>query len=270
MTHESVIPLVDLKAAHAEIADEITVGFDRILSDAQFIKGAEVAAFESEYAAFCEAAHCIGVANGTDAIELALRAVELPVGAEVVLPTNTFVATAEAVLRAGCKPVFADVDPDSLLLDPMCAAKAIGAETGAILPVHLYGQLAPMSALMDIAKQRDIVVIEDAAQAHGATQSGLFPGSWGAAAATSFYPGKNLGAYGDAAQSQPTHSTSHATSDCSAIMAASAGTSTPNLGSTRVWMRSRQWCCGQSYDGSRLGIFGVRRRQRATTTCSRE
>ncbi len=198
MTVATVIPLVDLKAAHAEVADEIGAGFDRVLADGAFIKGAEVTAFEREFAAFCGVSHCVGVANGTDAIELALRAIGLPEGADVVLPANTFVATAEAIVRAGGRPVFADVDPGHLLLDPACAARALGADTAALVPVHLYGQLAPMKALAGAAATRGIAIVEDAAQAHGAAAWGSPAGSFGVAAATSFYPGKNLGAYGDA------------------------------------------------------------------------
>ena len=192
------IPLVDLGAAHAEVASEIETGFSRVLAKAAFIKGEEVTAFEREFAAYSGAAHCVGVANGTDALEIALRAAELPAGAEVVLPANTFVATAEAVIRAGGRPVFADVDPEYLLLDPACAAKAIGRNTAALVPVHLFGQLAPMTALSDIAERHGLAVVEDAAQAHGASQWGRPVGASSMAAATSFYPGKNLGAYGDA------------------------------------------------------------------------
>jgi dTDP-4-amino-4,6-dideoxygalactose transaminase len=194
----SVVRFVDLKAAHSEVADEISVGFDRVLTSAGFVKGPEVAAFEAEFAAFSQAAHCVGVGNGTDAIELALRAAALPEGANVILPANTFVATAEAVVRAGLQPVLADVDPDGLLLDPALAAKAIDSATAAVLPVHLFGQLAPMAALSDTCAQRGIAIFEDAAQAHGASQQGKSIGAFGMAAAVSFYPGKNLGAYGDA------------------------------------------------------------------------
>lgn len=198
MLTETTIPLVDLHAAHAEVADEISAGFERVLRSGAFIKGPDVAAFEREFAAASGAAHCVGVASGTDAIELALRAAGISDGAEVVMPANTFVATAEAVVRAGARPVFADVDPDHLLLDPISAAKVTGAETAAIVPVHLYGQLAPMKALSDIAAERGIAMIEDAAQSHGATQGGSPAGMRALAAAVSFYPGKNLGAYGDA------------------------------------------------------------------------
>ena len=191
------IPLVDLQAAHLEVAEEISGGFRRILASGAFIKGPEVAAFEREYAAFCGIAHCVGVANGTDAIELALRAIGVQAGAEVILPANTFVATAEAIVRAGARPAFADIDPDHLLLDPVSAAKAVSTDTAAMVPVHLYGQLAPMDALAT-AVGSGAAIVEDAAQAQGATQGGKPPGSFGLAAGTSFYPGKNLGAYGDA------------------------------------------------------------------------
>ena len=194
----TTIPFADLQAAHREVAEEISDGFQRVLASGAFIKGPDVAAFEREYAEFSGAAHCIGLANGTDAVELALRAADIPPGAEVVLPANTFVATAEAIVRAGAQPVFADVDPDYLLLDPVSAEKAIGPNTAAIIPVHLYGQLAPMQPLTDTVRQRGVTVIEDAAQSHGATQDGRPVGSFGQAAAVSFYPGKNLGAYGDA------------------------------------------------------------------------
>jgi dTDP-4-amino-4,6-dideoxygalactose transaminase len=141
--------------------------------------------------------HCVGVANGTDAVELALRAADVPAGSQVLLPANTFVATAEAVVRAGARPVLADVDPNYLLLEPGSIASA-DPELAAVVPVHLYGQMAPMAAIAAAAAQRSIPVIEDAAQAHGSTQDGRQAGSLGLMAAVSFYPGKNLGAYGDA------------------------------------------------------------------------
>ena len=192
------VPLVDLRAAHLEIEQEIVGGFAQVLASAAFIKGPEVRDFEQEFAHFSGTRHAIGVANGTDAVELALRAAELAPGAEVVVPANTFVATAAAVVRAGLRPVFADVDPEYLLLDPASAAKAITAATGAVMPVHLYGQMAPMQALAETATAHDVVILEDAAQSHGASQGGRTPASRGLAAGVSFYPGKNLGAYGDA------------------------------------------------------------------------
>ena len=154
------IPLVDLQAAHAEVASEITAGFERVLATGAYIKGPEVAAFESEFAAFCGAAHCVGVANGTDAVELALRAAGAGADTDVVLPANTFVASAEAVVRAGARPVFADVDPEYLLLDPASAAAAITPATAALMPVHLYGQLAQMKPLSDVAAEHGLAVIE--------------------------------------------------------------------------------------------------------------
>ena len=194
----TVIPLVDLRAAHAQVAAEIEAGFEDVISSTAFVKGEVAAAFEREYAAFTGVAHCVGVANGTDALELALRAAEVPAGAEVIMPANTFVATAEAVVRAGARPAFADVDPDYLLLDPGGLEAALNQQTGAVVPVHLFGQMAPMAAIADVTAQRGTVIIEDAAQAHGATQSGRPAGSFGLLAGVSFYPGKNLGAYGDA------------------------------------------------------------------------
>jgi dTDP-4-amino-4,6-dideoxygalactose transaminase len=192
------VPLVDLKAAHLEVAEEIDRGFKRVLATAAFIKGPDVVDFEQEFAFFCGVHHCIGLANGTDAVEFAIRSAGVPPESEVVLPANTFAATAEAVLRAGARPVFADVDPDNMLLHPASVVDVIGPDTAAIVPVHLFGQLAPMKALSEIAQEHEISVVEDAAQSHGATQCGSQAGTIGLAAAVSFYPGKNLGAYGDA------------------------------------------------------------------------
>jgi dTDP-4-amino-4,6-dideoxygalactose transaminase len=193
----ATVPFVDLRASHAEMAAEIQGGLDRVLMDAAFIKGKEVESFEREYASFTGVSHCIGVANGTDALELALRAVAVPAGSEVLLPANTFVATAEAVVRAGARPVLADVDPDYLLLEAGSVTPA-GPNLAAVVPVHLYGQMAPMAGILAAAARRSVPVIEDAAQAHGATQDGAPAGSFGVMAGVSFYPGKNLGAYGDA------------------------------------------------------------------------
>ncbi|NUU20878.1 MAG: DegT/DnrJ/EryC1/StrS family aminotransferase [Streptomycetaceae bacterium] len=191
------IPLVDLAAMHAEVAAEVEEGFARVLASGAFIKGPDVAAFEGEFADFSGAAHCVGVANGTDAIELILRADGLPAGGRVVMPANTFVATAEAVVRAGGTPVFADVDDEFLLLDPASAEEAVTADTWALLPVHLNGQLAPMEPLAALAGACGLRLFEDAAQCQGARRNDRGVGTWSRAAATSFYPGKNLGAYGD-------------------------------------------------------------------------
>lgn len=195
----SGIPLVDLAAAHAEVADEVAVGFARVLATTGFVGGEDVAAFEAEYAAFGAVRHCVGVANGTDAVELALRAVGVGPGDEVVVPANTFVATAEAVARVGARPVFVDCDPLTYLIDVGAALAAVGPATKAIVPVHLYGQMAPVEQLAAGLAGSGVRLVEDAAQCQGATRGGRTPGSGpGAIAATSFYPGKNLGAYGDA------------------------------------------------------------------------
>ncbi|GGW29221.1 DegT/DnrJ/EryC1/StrS family aminotransferase [Streptomyces griseoloalbus] len=190
------IPLVDLGAAHEEVADEVRAGFERILAHTAFVGGEEVRLFEREYADFGDVAHCVGVANGTDAVELALRAVGVGPGDEVVVPANTFIATAGAVARIGARPVLADCLPDSHLLDPEAALAAVGPATRAVVPVHLYGQMADATALADRLPAH-VHVVEDAAQCQGATRDGRTPGG-GGVAATSFYPGKNLGAYGDA------------------------------------------------------------------------
>jgi len=191
------VPFLDLKAMHAEVAEEVAEGFARVLRDTCFVGGPDVGAFETAFAAFSGRAHCVGMANGTDAVELALRAVGIGPGDEVIIPANTFIATAEAVVRAGAQPVLAEVDPDTLLLDPDAVEAAVGPRTAAVVPVHLYGQIAPMARIQELAQRHGLAVVEDAAQAQGALQDGRGIGSGSAVAATSFYPGKNLGAYGD-------------------------------------------------------------------------
>lgn len=192
-----VIPLVDLGAQHAEVAEEIATGFSRVFEQTSFILGAEVRAFEEAFARFCTVDHCIGVGNGTDAIELVIRALGLGPGDEVLVPANTFIATALGVIRAGARPVLVDSD-EFHLMDPMIVEEQITVRSRAILPVHLFGQMADMRALGEIASRRGLFLLEDAAQAQGARQHDRSAGSVGAAAAFSFYPGKNLGAYGDA------------------------------------------------------------------------
>jgi len=191
------IPLVDLSVQHREIADEVRAGFDALYDSGAFVLGEEVTAFEREFAAFCGTGHAVGVANGTDALELALRAAGVGAGQEVILPANTFIATAEAVVRAGARPVLVDSDPRYDLIDPTRVKDAVGPRTRAIIPVHLYGQVAPVQELTQLADAAGLVMIEDAAQSQGARRDGRAAGSFGLAAATSFYPGKNLGAYGD-------------------------------------------------------------------------
>jgi dTDP-4-amino-4,6-dideoxygalactose transaminase len=194
----TTIPLVDLSAQHTQIAEEVHDGFEEVLATGDFIGGKAVTAFEQEYAEFVGARHCVGVANGTDALEMALRAVGVSHGDEVVLPASTFIATAEAVVRSGARPVFVDVDPDTLLLDVARVEQALSPHTRAVVPVDLYGQVAPFDALASVLGERAIAVVEDGAQSQGATRLGRSAGTFGSVAATSFYPGKNLGAYGDA------------------------------------------------------------------------
>ncbi len=192
------VPFVDLRAAQAEIADEVMPDLRRVMREASFIGGEDVAAFEAEYAAFTGVRHCVGVANGTDALELAIRATGLAAGDEVILPANTFIATAEAVVRAGGHPVLVDVDPDTLLIDPERVAAAVTTRTRVVVPVHLYGRLAPVADVRRVVEGRPIAIVEDAAQSQGASRDGVASGAAGTIAATSFYPGKNLGAAGDA------------------------------------------------------------------------
>ncbi|MGP3535756.1 DegT/DnrJ/EryC1/StrS family aminotransferase [Microbacterium sp. RD1] len=192
------IPLVDVAAQHAELAPELEPLILDVIRSGHLVGGPHVAAFERAYADFVGTAHGLGVANGTDAIEIALRAVGVEAGDEVLVPGNTFIATAEAASRIGARPVPVDVDPVHLLIDPDAVAAAVTPRTSAIVPVHLYGQVAPMEQLTTIAAAHGLPIVEDAAQAQGARRNGRSAGAWGLAAATSLYPGKNLGAYGDA------------------------------------------------------------------------
>ena len=198
MTEKLSVPMVDLKAQYTRIHAEVDAAVARVLESTQFIKGEECTLLEREFAAYCGAAHACGVANGTDALILALRAYGVGPGDEVVTVANTFIATGEAILLNGAKPVFVDVDPDTFTLDPSALEKAITPKTKVILPVHLYGHPADMEPILAVAKRHGLPVLEDAAQAHGAEIDGRRAGNLGHAACFSFYPGKNLGAYGDA------------------------------------------------------------------------
>lgn len=192
------VPLVDLRAQQDEIDDEVRAGLAEVFAKTAFIGGPAVSEFEKAYADAMGIAHCVGVANGTDALELAMRAVGVARDDEVILPANTFIATAEAVSRIGARPVLVDVDPEYLLIDPAKVEAAVTARTKAIVPVHLFGQTAPVEKLLPIAESVGAVIVEDAAQSQGATRFGRPAGGLGAVAGTSFYPGKNLGAAGDA------------------------------------------------------------------------
>jgi dTDP-4-amino-4,6-dideoxygalactose transaminase len=191
------VTFVDLASQHAEVEHEVTAGLHRIMDACAFVGGPDVDAFESAWAAYCGRTHAVGVANGTDALELALRATGVGTGDEVVVPTNSFIASAEAVARTGAGVKLVDCDPTHLLIDPDLIAEACTSRTRAVLPVHLYGQMAPIERVAAAAEAAGLVVVEDAAQAHGARRHGRRAGSWGLAAGFSFYPGKNLGAYGD-------------------------------------------------------------------------
>ncbi len=192
------IPLVDLKAQFREIKPEVERALAATLESQYFILGPQVEAFEKEFAAYLGARHCVAVNSGTAALWLALWARGIGPGDEVVTTPSTFFATAEAVLLCGATPLFADIDPRTLLLDPRRAEAAITPRTKALLPVHLYGQAADLDAFREIARRRGIFLLEDAAQAAGTLYKGRKAGSLGDAGAFSFYPGKNLGAYGDA------------------------------------------------------------------------
>ncbi len=193
------IPLVDLSAQHAAVADEVAEGWREVLARTSFIGGPQVAAFEREYAEFIGVPHCVAMGNGTDAIEIALRALGVGRGDECILPANTFIATAEAVSRVGATPVLVDcADDETYLMDIKAVETAVTPRTAAFIPVHLYGQAAPVEQLLPLARRIGARVVEDAAQSQGARRNGVSAGALGDAAATSFYPGKNLGAYGDA------------------------------------------------------------------------
>jgi dTDP-3-amino-3,4,6-trideoxy-alpha-D-glucose transaminase len=191
------VPFVGLSRQHGALAEELRAAFERVMSTNAFTLGDEVEAFEREFAAFCEASECVGVASGTAALTLALMAAGIGPGDEVVVPGHTFIASALAVVHAGATPVFCDVEPDTGLVDPASAASVIGARTAAIVAVHLYGQACDMGSLKALARRHDLFLLEDAAQAHGAVHAGKRVGSLGDAAAFSFYPSKNLGALGD-------------------------------------------------------------------------
>jgi dTDP-4-amino-4,6-dideoxygalactose transaminase len=192
------LPLLDLHAQHDAIREELEAAIARVLAHGRFVQGPEVAEFEDSFAAYCEVEHCIGVANGTAAIELVLRAAGVGPGDEVVTTPLTFIATVEPVLLVGARPVFADVDRETGLLAPEAVEAAITPRTAAIMPVHLYGQPVDLDAFRALADRHELFLLEDAAQAHGASWRGRRAGSVGDAATFSFFPGKNLGALGDA------------------------------------------------------------------------
>lgn len=192
-----MIPFLDFASMHAELRQGLDAAYARVLESNWLILGKEVEAFEREFADYCNARHCIGVANGLDALFITLKAMNIGPGDEVIVPSNTYIATWLAVSYAGATPVPVEPDPRTYNIDPARIEAAITPATRAIMPVHLYGQPADMDPIMDIAERHGLKVIEDAAQAHGARYKGRRTGSLGDAAGFSFYPGKNLGALGD-------------------------------------------------------------------------
>ena len=192
-----MIPFLDLTAPYRELQGEIDAAVARCLASGWYVGGSEVAGFEASFAEYCDAAHCIGVANGLDALQLALRAMDVGPGDEVIVPSNTYIATWLAVSQCGATPVPVEPDPRTLNIDPQRIEAAVTPRTKVILPVHLYGQPADLDAILNIARRHGLLVLEDGAQAHGARYKGQRLGAHGDVVAWSFYPGKNLGAMGD-------------------------------------------------------------------------
>jgi len=191
------VPFVDLRAQFAGLRDEIVPRVTRVMEDASFILGPDVASFEQNYARYIGARHCVGVESGTAALSLSLQALEIGPGDQVIMPANTYIASAVAVSAIGAEPVLVDSD-ENYLLDASLLEAALTPRTKAVMPVHLYGQVTPMEPILSFARRHGLRVIEDACQAHGALERGKAAGSFGDAGCFSFYPGKNLGAYGDA------------------------------------------------------------------------
>jgi dTDP-4-amino-4,6-dideoxygalactose transaminase len=195
---KQTVPLTDLGAMTADVGEALDVAWKEITATSSFVGGQRVESFEKQWAQYCGTTHAVGVANGTDAIELTLRALGIGPGDEVIVPCNTFIATAEAVVLAGATPRFVDVDPETLLVTPEIIEAAIGPRTAAMVVVGLYGSMPAMDDIARLADATRLALIEDAAQAHGSTWQGKKAGSFGVAGCFSFYPGKNLGAFGDA------------------------------------------------------------------------
>jgi dTDP-4-amino-4,6-dideoxygalactose transaminase len=192
------VPFLDFSRAVANMRDQLTIAIDRVLQQGWFILGEESGAFEREFADWCGTEHAVGVASGTDAIELALRSLGIGPGDEVVTQANTCVPTVAAIERAGGRPVLCDVEPDAATMDPTSLERVLTPRTRAVVPVHLYGQCADMGSILRLVEERGIAVVEDCAQAHGAKLDGRRAGTMGAMGCFSFYPTKNLGALGDA------------------------------------------------------------------------
>jgi dTDP-4-amino-4,6-dideoxygalactose transaminase len=200
-----MIPFLDLRAQYKQMKPEIDAAVARVIDNAQYVLGPEVAAFEERFADYCSSRHCTAVNSGTSALHLALLAAGIGPGDEVITVSMTFVATTAAILYCGAKPVFVDVDPNTWTMDPTLIESAITPRTRALLPVHLHGLMADMDPIIEIARRHGLIVIEDAAQSHGAEYKGRRAGSIGDVGCFSFYPGKNLGAYGEGGASVSNH-----------------------------------------------------------------
>jgi dTDP-4-amino-4,6-dideoxygalactose transaminase len=220
------IPLCDLYAQYLTIKPDIDAAIERTIAHSTFIGGEELRAFEAEFANYCGSKACVGVGNGTDALYLALRGLGVGPGDEVITVAHTFIATAEMITLTGARPVFVDIREDTMLMDPDALESAITSRTRAIVPVHLYGQSCDMDRIMEVARHHDLKVVEDAAQAHGALWRGKRVGSIGDVACFSFFPAKNLGAYGDAGLWSVRMNSSFNASECWQITVASISTFT--------------------------------------------
>ena len=268
------VPFVDLRVQARELRDEFDEVFESVLARAAYTMGPELTEFETAFAAFCRVEHCTGVSSGTDAVRLALQAAGVGPGDEVIVPVNTFIATAEAVSHCGATPVFVDCLADTANMDPDRIAAAVTSHTAAVLPVHLYGQPADMESIGRIAGTRGLAVVEDACQAHGAAFQGRPCGSIGSTAAFSFYPGKNLGALGDGGavttsdakgdrtvrllrnHGELTKSVHEAVGYCDRLHNLQAGFLLAELPHLTEWNNARK-AAARRYDGLLAGLAGV-------------
>ena len=242
-----MIPFVDLKAQYAAIKSEVNAAIQGVMDSCQFTLGSEVAAFEADFAAYCQAQQGIGVNTGTSALHLSLLAANIGPGHEVITVPFTFVATVSAIHYTGAKTVFVDIDPRTYTMDPTKIEAAITERTKAIIPVHLYGQPADMDPILAIAKKHGLVVIEDACQAHGAEYKGRRVGSIGDMGCFSFYPGKNLGAYGEGGMVVTDNPEYTRTIECCAIGVLKRNTSMFSRATTIASKVSRERFCASSY-----------------------
>ncbi len=239
----TVVPYFDLKAEYASLRDEVLAALDRVCRNASFILGEEVEVFEKQFAALCETNHCVALNSGTSALHLGMLALGVQHGDEVITTPNTFIATAEAISYCGARPVFVDIDPATANLDPKLIERAITRETKAIVPVHLYGRVADMDAILEIASRHRLGVLEDACQAHGARFRGRRAGSLGHAAAFSFYPTKISAPMAKAERSRPTTIASRSSLAPRAPTARPADTNTNSSDTTTEWKDFKARCC---------------------------